>query len=134
MEKEHTPAMPPKIADAGFDLATVVEHAIWMLNEDARVSRTCVTTGEPYVQTCSIFVAGERPQDAFSWIAQMHHALNRHNHMQDHHPHEANATLIAAAPNMLQTLMDTLQAAEDMGTECPNAEAIRMVIAQAVNP
>lgn len=69
---------PPALPDAGFDLATVVEHAIWFIQEDTRCVTTIVTTGEPYVQIRSIFLKGERAQDAFAWVAQLHHALARH--------------------------------------------------------
>ena len=44
---------------------------------------------------------------------------------------EANARLIAAAPDGLQAAIDALQAADEMGIECPGADGLRAFIAKA---
>ena len=40
----------------------------------------------------------------------------------------ANARVIVMAPQLLTTLKDTLAVADELGTEAPNAEAIRAMI------
>lgn len=44
---------------------------------------------------------------------------------------QANARLIAAAPDLLAACIGALQSADEMGIECPGADDLRAAIAKA---